>query len=63
MSDTRNYLEEIKQNLDKLKAKGQVTDTEAALFQMIDGLAGVLHRTNQRVTALEDRLKSILSRD
>ena len=53
MADTRDYLNEIRAGLEKLKAKGSVTETEKALFDMIDGLAGMLHRTNERVTELE----------
>ena len=53
MADARDYLKEIQQNLEKLKAKGSVTESENALFGMIDGLAGMLHRTNERVTELE----------
>ena len=58
MSDPQNYLDEIRQNLKKLQAKGTITDTENALFGMIDGLAGMLHRTNERVTRLERELAS-----
>ena len=61
MADTQNYLAEIKTSLDKLKAKGTVTDTEAALFNMIDGLAGMLHRTNERVATLEKHVKNLES--
>ena len=53
MPDTRDYLKEIQQNLEKLKARGSITESENALFGMIDGLAGMLHRTNERVTVLE----------
>ena len=53
MADARDYLKEIQQNLEKLKAKGSVSESENALFGMIDGLAGMLHRTNERVTELE----------
>ena len=59
MADARDYLKEIQQNLEKLKAKGSVTESENALFGMIDGLAGMLHRTNERVTALEKHVKRL----
>ena len=59
MADARDYLKEIQQNLEKLKAKGSVTESENALFGMIDGLAGMLHRTNERVTELEKHVKRL----
>jgi hypothetical protein len=58
MNDTHAYLDEIRENMKKIHAKGKVTDTENALFGMIDGLAGMLHRTNERVTRLERELAS-----
>lgn len=56
MKDPRAYLEEIQQNLAKLQAQGQVTPNENALFGMVDGLAGLVLVTLERVTALEQRL-------
>lgn len=58
MNDSHAYLDEIRENMKKVQAKGKVTETENALFGMIDGLAGVLHRTNERVTRLEKELAS-----
>ena len=52
MSDARTYLAEIRENLDKIRAKGQVTETENALVCLIDWLGWMLHRTNERVTEL-----------
>ncbi len=58
MSDPRTYLAEIRENLEKIRAKGHVTETENALFGLIDGLGGMLHRTNERVTELERQVRS-----
>ena len=55
MKNPRNYLEEVRQNVQKMRAQGQVTPTENALFGMLDGLAGLMHRTMERVTELERR--------
>ena len=49
--DPREYLAEIRRNLEKLKDQGGVSETERALFGMIDGMAGMMHHGNERVTA------------
>jgi hypothetical protein len=59
MKDPRDYLQEIRTNLQKLQAQGQVTPTENALFGMIDGLAGLQLVTLERVTELERRLQAL----
>ena len=53
MTDPHTYLNEIKENMRKLQAQGAVTPTENALFGMIDGLAGMLRVSLERLTALE----------
>jgi hypothetical protein len=53
MKNPRDYLGEVQANLQKLRSQKQVTATENALFGMIDGLAGLLLVTLERVTALE----------
>lgn len=53
MHDPRDYIDEIQQNLKKLKAQGGVTPTENALFGMIDGLAGLQRLTMERLAAME----------
>lgn len=53
MKNPREYLHEVQDNLQKLRSQKQVTPTENALFGMIDGLAGLLLVTLERVTALE----------
>ena len=59
MQDPRHYIEEIRQNLRKLQSQGAVTPTENALFGMIDGLAGLMLVTLDRVTALERRVNEL----
>lgn len=59
MKQPHEYLDEIRDNLQKVRAKGTVTDTENALFGMIDGMAGMLHRTNERVTELERQVADL----
>ena len=59
MNDPHEYLNEIRENLAKIRSKGQVTETENALFGMIDGLAGVLHRTHERVATLEHEVAQL----
>ena len=62
MRDPRHYLDEIRENVKKMQAQGQVTVTENALFGMIDGLAGLhlatlerMAEMNRRIQALEER--------
>lgn len=59
VKQTHEYLDEIRENLRKVQSKGTVTETENALFGMIDGLAGMLHRTNERVTELERQVAEV----
>ena len=59
MKDPRNYLQEVEDNLRKLQAQGQVTPTENALFGMVDGLAGLMRGTLERVTALEAEVREL----
>ena len=53
MNDPHRYLDEVRENLRKIQSQGAVTSTENALFGMIDGLAGLLRVTLERVTNLE----------
>ena len=53
MTDPHRYIDEILQNLRKIQSQGAVTSTENALFGMIDGLAGLLRSTLERVAKLE----------
>ena len=59
MKNAREYLDEIKRNVAKMRAQGQVTPTDNALFGMIDGLAGLQHTTMERVAELERRVAEL----
>jgi hypothetical protein len=59
MRDPRHYIEEIRTNLQKIQAQGQVTPAENALFGMADGLAGLMLVTLERVTELERRIAAL----
>jgi hypothetical protein len=52
MKDPRAYLDEIQSNLEKIRHR-PATPVEAALFGMIDGLAGLQLTMLERLTALE----------
>ena len=59
MKDPAGYLEEIRRNLETLRGTGGVSETERALFGMIDGLAGMLHHSNERTAALERQVADL----
>lgn len=59
MKNPHDYLEEIRQNVERIRAMGTVTATENALFGMIDGLGGLLRQTLVRVTELERRMNEV----
>lgn len=59
MKDPHDYLNEIRDNLQKIQSQGTVTTTENALFGMIDGLAGMMRLTLERVTELERRVAQL----
>jgi hypothetical protein len=61
MKSPKEYLDEVRQNLQKIQAQQQVTPTENALFGICDGLAGLELTTLERVTALEQRVKELES--
>ena len=61
MKSPKEYLDEVRQNLQKIQSQGQVSATENALFGMIDGLAGLELTTLERVTALEQRVRELES--
>jgi len=56
MKNPSDYLDEVRENMRKIQAQGQVTPTENALFGMIDGLAGLQLSALERITRLEQRL-------
>lgn len=59
MKDPRKYLDEIRENVKKIQAQGKVEPAENALFGMLDGLAGLVMVTLDRVTELEKRVNEL----
>jgi hypothetical protein len=59
MKDPNGYLNEIRENMRKIQAQGQVTPTENALFGMIDGLAGLQMATLERLAELNRRVQEL----
>ena len=59
MKDPNGYLTEIRENMKKIQAQGKVTQTENALFGMIDGLAGLQMATMERLAELNRRLQAL----
>ena len=55
----REYLDEIRANLKKLQAQGKIEPAENALLGMVDGLAGLMLVTLDRVTELEKRVNEL----
>lgn len=55
----REYLDEIRKNLQKLQAQGKIEPAENALLGMVDGMAGLMLVTLDRVTELERRVKEL----
>ena len=59
MKEPREYLQEVRDNLQKIQSQGKVTPIENALFGMIDGLAGLELTTLERLTACEQRIREL----
>jgi len=59
MKNPRDYLEEIRANVKKMQAQGKVEPAENALFGMVDGLAGLMLVTLDRITELERRVNEL----
>lgn len=55
----REYLDEIRANLKKLQSQGKIEPAENALLGMVDGLAGLMLVTLDRVTELEKRVNEL----
>ena len=55
--DPRHYIDEIRDNVRKLQAQGQVTVAENALFHTIDGMAGLLLATMENMVDLKRRVE------
>ena len=59
MRNPREYLDEIRANVKKLQAQGKIEPAENALFGMVDGMAGLMLVTLDRVTELERRVNEL----
>ena len=59
MKNPREYVDEIRANVKKMQAQGKVEPAETALFGMVDGLAGLVMVTLDRVTELEKRVNAL----
>ena len=62
MTDPRHYLDEIRANTEKMRAQGQVTPTENALFGMVDGMAGLMTFTLEQMADMKRRLDELEGR-
>ena len=58
-SNPQHYLDEIRANVTKMRAQGQVTPTENALFGMVDGMAGLMIFTLEQMAELKHRLDAL----
>ena len=54
-----HYLQEIRANVIKMRAQGQVTPTENALFGMVDGMAGLMIFTLDQLAETKRRLDAL----
>ncbi|HYO08655.1 MAG TPA: hypothetical protein VER17_06745 [Tepidisphaeraceae bacterium] len=61
-TDPLHYLREIRANVEKLQAQGQVTPTENALFGMLDGMAGLMTFTLDQMADMRRRIDAMESR-
>ena len=62
-TDPLHYLREIRANVEKLQAQGQVTPTENALFGMLDGMAGMMTFTLDAMADLKRRVDALEARN
>jgi hypothetical protein len=61
-TDPLHYLREIRANVEKLQAQGQITPTENALFGMIDGMAGLMTFTHDQMADMRRRIEALEAR-
>ena len=59
LTNPDKYLEEIRANVQKMRAQGHVTPTENALFGMLDGMAGLMTFTLSRLADVTHRLEAL----
>ena len=56
MRDPRHYINQIQANLKKMQKQRAVTPADSALFEMVDGLAGLTLTVLERLTLVEQQL-------
>jgi hypothetical protein len=56
MRDPRHYINQIQSNLKKIQTQPAVTPADSALFEMVDGLAGLTLTVLERLTVVEQQL-------
>src|SRR2546423_11451563 len=56
MRDPRHYISQIQANLKKMQNQRAVTPADSALFEMVDGLAGLTLTMLERLTLVEQQL-------
>ena len=61
-SDPLHYLNEIRDNVNKMRAQGKVTPTENALFGMLDGTAGLMLFMLDQMADMRKRLDALEAR-
>ena len=61
-SDPLHYLNEIRDNVNKMRAQGKFTPTENALFGMLDGTAGLMLFMLDQMADMRKRLDALEAR-
>jgi hypothetical protein len=56
MRDPRHYINQIQANLKKIQSQRAVSPADSALFEMVDGLAGLSLVLMERLTRVEQQL-------
>jgi hypothetical protein len=60
--DPHHYLDEVRRNLEKMRAQPAVTPADNALFGMVDGLAGLTLYMLDQMADMRRRIDSLESR-
>ena len=58
-TDPHHYLDEVRQNLAKMRAQPAVTPADNALFGMVDGLAGITLYMLDQMADMRRRIESM----
>ena len=59
MKNAHEYIEEIRDNLQKMQAQGQVQPSENALLGIADGLAGLQLASLNQIAELTKRVETL----